>query len=409
MYPLLAGLRIFEAASFVAGPFATLQLAQLGAEVIRIDPIGGGPDYRRWPLAPSGDSYFWEGLNKGKKSVAINLSAPEGRALAQALIAAPDRGGYEAGCLVTNFPEKGFLAHEALVRGRGDLITLRVTGWSDGGQAVDYTINPAVGLPMMTGPADRADEPVNHVLPAWDLLTGAAVSVALMAARERRRLTGQGGEIRMPLSDVAATTLANLGMLAEVLGSGQDREAVGNTLFGSFGRDFVTRDGVRVMLVGLTTKQWRAILAALDLRQAVAAAEAERGLSFDPDAGARYLHRDLLEPMVARAVAARDWAALEPELVAQGVCFGRYRTLLEASGDPIFRASPAFAAITQPSGETYPAPGFAGSYAGLPRQPPRPAPHLGADTGAVLHDCLGLPEREIAALAARGVVAATLP
>ena len=93
MYDLLAGLRAVEISAFVAGPTCGLYLAQMGAEVIRVDAIGGGPDFRRWPLADSGESLYWEGLNKAKKSVALDLARPEGRELAQRLAAeARDRG-----------------------------------------------------------------------------------------------------------------------------------------------------------------------------------------------------------------------------------------------------------------------------------------------------------------------------
>ena len=85
MAPLLKGLRIVEAASFIAAPSCGLHCAQLGAEVIRIDTLGGGPDRRRWPKTAAGDSLYWQGLNKGKKSVALDLRQPEGRALAQRL------------------------------------------------------------------------------------------------------------------------------------------------------------------------------------------------------------------------------------------------------------------------------------------------------------------------------------
>jgi len=95
MYDLLKGLRVVEGSAFVAGPTCGLYLAQLGAEVIRFDSIGGGPDFRRWPLTEGGDSLYWEGLNKAKKSIAIDLGRPEGRELAQRLAAAPgDEGAF---------------------------------------------------------------------------------------------------------------------------------------------------------------------------------------------------------------------------------------------------------------------------------------------------------------------------
>ena len=109
MYDLLKGLRVVEGAAFVAGPTCGLYLAQLGADVIRFDNIGGGPDFNRWPLNAQGSSLYWEGLNKAKRSIAIDLGRPEGRALAQRLAAAPGEAG---GMFVTNFPVEGFLAYE---------------------------------------------------------------------------------------------------------------------------------------------------------------------------------------------------------------------------------------------------------------------------------------------------------
>src|SRR3546814_7279183 len=97
MYDLLAGLSVIEASSFVASPTAGLYCAQMGAEVIRVDQIGGGPDFRRWPVTAANDSLYWENLNRAKKSVALDLGRPEGRELLQALVRA-------TGQFVTNFP-----------------------------------------------------------------------------------------------------------------------------------------------------------------------------------------------------------------------------------------------------------------------------------------------------------------
>ena len=88
----LGGLRILDLSTYVAGPSGTMTLAQLGAEVIRIDPIGGATDTRRLPLAPQGQEPVWAGLNKGKRSIEIDTASPEGRELVAALIAAPGPG-----------------------------------------------------------------------------------------------------------------------------------------------------------------------------------------------------------------------------------------------------------------------------------------------------------------------------
>ena len=89
MDELLTGMRIVEGSAFVAAPLGGMTLAQLGADVIRFDPIGGGLDARRWPVTATGRSLFWAGLNKGKRSIAVDIGSPRGRDLVAALVAAP--------------------------------------------------------------------------------------------------------------------------------------------------------------------------------------------------------------------------------------------------------------------------------------------------------------------------------
>src|SRR5262249_34550671 len=176
---------------------------------------------------------------------------------------------------------------------RRDLICLRVMGWADGTSAVDYTINAAVGVPLMTGHPDDP-RPVNHVLPAWDLLAGAHGAFALVAAERDRRLNGAGRHLKLALSDLAAATLSHLGQVAEVAQSG-DRGRMGNDLFGAFGRDFVTRDGHRIMVVAITARQWSELVAACGLSEPIANLERELEVSFDHEAYP-FFHRTRLFP-----------------------------------------------------------------------------------------------------------------
>ncbi len=395
MYDLLSGLSVIEASSFVASPTAGLYCAQMGAEVIRVDQIGGGPDFRRWPVTENNDSLYWENLNRAKKSVALDLGRPEGRELLQALVRA-------TGQVITNFPAKGFMGHDVLAHGRADLVTIRVMGWADGTPALDYTVNNAVGYPMLTG---AGPEPVNHVLPAWDLLSGAYAAFALLAALRRRQETGLGGEVRIPLSDVAIGTIANLGGVAEVLHQGANRPRMGNTVYGLFGRDFVTADGVRTMIVVVTARQWANLLAALDLTGAVAAIEAERGVSFAKDDGLRFNHRDALFPLFEAAIGQRDHASLAVALDAGGVVHSAYRTMLDAVNDKdLVAENPIFGAAVNPSGFAYPAAGAFATVPQLERQAPRPAPRNGQHSEEVLAERLSLPSGEIARLIDAGIV-----
>jgi 2-methylfumaryl-CoA isomerase len=414
MYDLLKGMTIVEGASFIAGPSCALHLHQMGADVIRFDALGGGPDFRRWPLSPGGASLYWEGLNKGKRSIAIDLRRPEGRELAVALITAPGEG---RGYFVTNYPAEGFLAHHKLAERRPDLITLRVMGWPDGRNGVDYTINAAVGTPLMTGGADLAGDapanstpvnsaPVNSVLPAWDLATGAYGAFALLAADRRRRDTGRGAEVRLALSDVAASVMGHLGQVAEALTFG-DRPKYGNALFGAFGRDFMTVDGSRIMIVAITERQWTGLVGALGLGADVAALETELGVSFNADEGARFRHRDRLFPLVERAVSGLTLSDLAGRLDKAGACWEPYRSLAAALADDprLVKSNSLFETVRHPSGLSYPTPGAAAKLPDEPRGHPAPAPRLGEHTDEILAGFLGLPGHEIARLHDLGLVA----
>ena len=395
MYPLLTGLSVIEASSFVASPTAGLYMAQMGAEVIRVDQIGGGPDFRRWPVTTDNDSLYWENLNRAKKSVALDLGSPQGRELLQELVR-------KTGQFVTNFPVAGFLSHAKLSESHPELVTVRVMGWADGTPALDYTVNNSVGYPMLTG---SGPEPVNHVLPAWDLLTGAYAAFAMLAAIRNRDQTGKGSEVRVPLSDVAIGTVANLGGIAEVLYSGENRPRMGNAVYGLFGRDFVTADGVRTMIVVVTPRQWANLIAALKLEDAIAAIEAERGVSFAKDDGLRFMHRDALYPLFGAAIAARPHADLAVAFDAVGIVHSAYRTMLDAVKDPALVANnPVFGAAANPSGFDYPA---AGSFATVPqmeRLAPQSAPTNGGNSEEILSERLGLSSGQIAALIDAGTV-----
>ena len=257
---ILHDLTVIEGSAFVAAPLGGMTLAQLGADVIRFDQIGGGLDRDRWPLAAGGQSLFWAGLNKGKRSIEVDLHSDEGRELVTALVAA-------AGNLLTNFPARGWLAYDALRARRDDLVMVALTGNPDGTSEVDYTVNPATGFPFATGPRDFAG-PLNSVLPAWDAVMGGLAATGLLAADRHRARTGEGNLIRLALSDVAFAMVGHLGRVAEAELGGRDMRRDGNYLYGAFGHDFETADGRRVMVVALTPRQWKALLDATGLRRA---------------------------------------------------------------------------------------------------------------------------------------------
>jgi len=155
-------MRVIEGSPFVAAPLAGMTAAQMGADVIRLDRVRGGLDIDRWPVAKNGRSLFWAGLNKGRRSIAVDMATPRGQAIVTRLICAP---GPEAGIFLTNLRVRGWMDYESLKTHCDDIIMMSVMGDRHGGPQVDYTVNPAVGFPNATGP-EGSTEPVGHVLPA---------------------------------------------------------------------------------------------------------------------------------------------------------------------------------------------------------------------------------------------------
>lgn len=399
---ILQGLRVVEVSAFVAAPLGGMTLAQMGADVIRIDPPGGGLDYRRWPVTADYTSLFWAGLNKSKRSVLIDITQPEGRELAQALITAP---GDDAGILLTNFPPRGWLDYDALKAWRDDLIQLTIQGDRRGGSMVDYTVNPTLGLPYLTGPVGSAT-PVNHVLPAWDLITGQMAAVGLLAAERHRGRTGQGQHIKLALEDVGLAVMSHLGFIAEAQ-LGQQRERYGNDLFGAFGRDFVTADGERVMVVGLTGKQWKSLVDATGIADSIAALSRQLGLDLRQE-GNRFRARDAIADRVGPWIAARTLADVTSAFDRHGVCWSRYQSVQQLIASPALdpQHNAMFSRITQPGVGTVTAPGIPLDFGANGRAPAAPAPRLGQHTEDVLCGLLGLSAARYGELHDRGIVAA---
>ncbi len=398
---LLTGMRVVEVSSFVAAPLGGMTLAQLGADVIRVDPIGGGPDHDRWPLAPSGVSLYWAGLNKGKRSVTIDVRSPKGQELVSRLITAP---GPEAGIVLTNQVGKPWLAYESLAARRQDLIHVGIQGHHDGSAAVDYTVNAETGFPSVTGPTDHAG-PVNHVLPAWDMACGLHAALAILAAERQRRRTGVGQQVHIALADIALAMAGHLGYLAEAQVSGVDRGKIGNHLYGSFARDFPTADGQRIMVVALTPRHWTDLVTVTGLSETITALETSLKADFSTESD-RFHHREVLAALLAPWFAHRPLAEIQEALAHTAVLWSTYRSFtdLTTDGEQTLRANPMMADIDQPGIGKHLAPGSPLSLTGHARQPVHRAPQLGEHTGTVLTDLLGLSRDELASLHTQAVV-----
>ncbi len=401
MQPILKGMRIIEASAFIAAPMCGTTLAQLGAEVIRFDPIAGGLDHKRWPITQAGDSIYWAEMNKGKKSLAVNTKSDEGKEIVSELITLP---GDHNGIFSTNLPANEWLSYESLRKKRRDLIQHEIIGNRNGRTALDYTVNAKVGFPLITGNEDDI-EPVNHVLPAWDIATAYHAAINILAAERHRSRTGEGQQIRLALSDVALSAMSNLGFIGEVSVNKTKREKIGNFLYGAFGKNFITKDNVQIMVVAITPKQWKQLLKSTQATKQIQELEANTGLNFSNE-GDRFSARTQIYQIIQKNIQTQSISELESCFDSHGVCWERYQTIEELVNNDvdISQESQFFQKCSHPLVGTYPVCSGASDFKGIENEPACIGPTLGQHTDEILAEILGLGEEAIGRLHDRGVV-----
>jgi 2-methylfumaryl-CoA isomerase len=394
MVKILEGLRIVEGSAFVAAPLAGMTLAQMGADVIRFDRIRGGLDYERWPVTDKGRSLFWAGLNKGKRSLAVDMATPRGQEVVTRLICAP---GEQAGIFLTNLRVRGWMDYDSLRKHREDLIMMSIMGDRSGGPQVDYTVNPAVGFPTATGP-EGSTEPTGHVLPAWDCITGQQAALGILAAERHRRLTGRGQLVELALKDMALAMLGNLGIIGEVTINGYDRPKMGNSLYGAYAQDFVCKGDGRVIVVALTVRQWDNLKAATYTQPAFDELAAKLGANLSRE-GERFKHRHAITAVLKPFFDSRRIEDFAQAFDSRGVTWSRYRSFKEAvEQDPdVSTANPMFSMLEHPGIGAYLTPGNPIAFSDAERVPPTRGPSLGEHTDELLAE-IGFSNTEVAAL-----------
>ncbi len=228
-----------------------------------------------------------------------------------------------------------------------------ITGNHDGSSAVDYTVNPATGFPWATGPRNLG-VPFNHLLPAWDAITGTLVAAGVLAAERHRSRTGEGQALTVALSDVAFAMVGNLGKIAEAQLCRRERQKEGNYLYGAFGRDFLTKDGRRVMVVALTPHQWKALVDATGLHAAFELVERQMDVDLSKE-GDRFAAREVLGAILKPWTVLHTLEEIGEIFDRHGVCWGPYQTFLElVDQDPrCSTENPMFDEVEQPGIGTY--------------------------------------------------------
>src|SRR6202011_1427006 len=188
-----------------------------------------------------------------------------------------------------------------------------------------YTVNAASGFPLVTGNSGATGAtPVNNVLPAWDIAAGLYLATALLAAERHRARTGAGQEVTAALADVMLAMVGHLGYVGDVHINGRARPAIGNDLYGSFGRDFATADGRRIMIIALTPRQWRALGRVTGLADKLAQIGAILEVDLDSETG-RFEARDAIAALLSRWCAARSLAEIAEVFAGSGVLWGPFQ------------------------------------------------------------------------------------
>jgi crotonobetainyl-CoA:carnitine CoA-transferase CaiB-like acyl-CoA transferase len=403
----LAGVRVLDLSRVLAGPWAGQTLADLGAEVIKVERPGAGDDTRHWgpPYLhdregrPTAESAYYLAANRGKRSVAIDLGQAEGQALVRDLAGRCD-------VLIENFKVGGLarygLDYATLARLHPGLVYCSVTGFGQDGPyrdrpGYDFMIQAMSGLMSVTGEADDrpGGGPQKVGVALTDVLTGLYATIAILAALRHRDLTGAGQQIDLALLDVQVACLANQAL--NYLVSGQPPGRLGNAHPNIVPyQAFASADGHLVVAVG-NDAQFRRLCTL------VGQPEWADDPRFATNA-ARVAQRELLVPLLAARLRERSSDAWLAALEQAGIPCGPINTLDRVFADPQVRARGLQIEIDRPG--VGPVPGVASPLrlAATPVRYRRPPPRLGEHTREVLAELLGLDSVRLDELAAGGVI-----
>jgi len=397
-HPALHGVRILDAARVLAGPFCGQLLADLGADVVKLERPGAGDDTRGWGPPYLGDSrdlsaYFLS-CNRGKRSLTLDIARPEGSAIFQKLLAKSD-------VLIENFrtdsAEKLGLAPELLLAKHPRLIVCSISGFGRTGPlkdapGYDFAIQAMSGLMSITGPPEGPPYKVGVALA--DILTGLYAATAILACLHARQSSGHGYAIDLALLDCALAAQVNVAQAYLTSGVVPERQGNAHLQIVPY-QLFETADGYLVLNVG-NDSQWQAFCQAASARE----------LGSDPRFATnrqRVERRDELVPQVAAVMKARSTAEWVMRLEEANVPHAVVRDYAGIFAHEQTAARGMKLTVRDPHGQPVELVGNPLRVAGASPPTPTMPPRLGEQTDAVLRE-LGLSEADVAALRANKVI-----
>jgi CoA:oxalate CoA-transferase len=394
--PLLAGLRVLDMTQVLSGPFAAQILADLGADVIKLEPPAGDLARSMQPHFIGDDSVYFIALNRNKRSVAVDLKTPAGVDLVRRLIARCDV------VVENNRPgvlDRLGLKADDIRKDNPRLIWCAISGFGQDGPyrdkpAYDMIVQALSGGMSLTG--EPGGRPVRAGIPIGDIAAGMYAAIAILAALNRRHATGQGETIDISMLDCQAAMLTYQAAYFLHSGKGPGRQGSGHDSIPVY-RAFTGGDGRDFVICALTEGNWQAVCRVLG----------DPALPADPrfaTARERYHNRLPLWAHLEQAFKARpaaDWVA---RLAAESVPVAVVNTIDQLVADPQIRHRGMVTELAAPDGRHARVMGSPIALADAPRAETRFPPRLGEDTAEVLREVLGLSADEIVALEYEHVV-----
>ena len=377
----LAGIRVIEMTHMVMGPSCGLVLADLGAEVIKVEPPGRGDRTRTLTSTGAG---FFPSFSRNKLSVTLDLTVPDGRMALQRLLKTADvmLENFRPGALA----EQGF-DYDAVAALNPRLVYCSLKGFLSGPYeartALDEVVQMLGGLAYMTGPVGR---PLRAGAPVNDMMGGAFGAIAVIAALRARDQTGAGQHVQSGLFENAAYLVSTHMMQHAVTGTPPVPMSAGKRAWGVYDI-FESSDGISVFVGVVTERQWSLFTRMLDEPEL-----ADPAYATNND---RSRARDTLIPLVAKLLKKRDFATIEQSCDAAGLPYARINTPSDLFDDPHLNAGDGMIDLVLPDGRDTRIPAlpiqFGASRPGLRTQPPT----IGQHTAEILAG-IGLSDEEIA-------------
>lgn len=392
----LEGIRILDFSRVLAGPMATQILAEMGAEVTKVERPGTGDESRVFePCFAGGESAYFLAFNRGKRSLTLNLKSARGQDIARRLVARHD-------VVVENFlpgeMERFELGYPLLADINPGLIYVSSTGFGQTGPyrdrpGYDTVFQALSGVMHLTGHADGP--PAKAGVPIADMSSGLWIAIAILSGLVGRARSGKGCRVDLSMMDVQASLLALAA--ARLFALDEDVTRAGTEHPGRVpSAAFECRDGGWLHISG-SDQHWPALCAALGL------AELAADRAFDKNAG-RVAGRERVMAVMRTTMLQHDRAPLAQKLRSAGIPAGEVNTVREILDDPHMTARGVVGAFEHPSAGRVPALRTPVRYEGFDDPDIGVPPQLGADTDRILSDELGLDTAEIDALKIEGVI-----